>query len=94
MEKNNFPNITQLFRSFFDPIHLMILHYEYPKYPFMYPKYPYSPRILDSNGNAELMIKTSAQLAINCDSDVFLRLGRVFRINGIVYRPTNDVTPK
>lgn len=52
------------------------------------------PKILESNGNAELKTKTIAQLTINCESDVLPITGRTFFINGIVYNPTDDVAAK
>lgn len=53
-----------------------------------------SPIMRDSKGCAELRISTNAQLTISCDSDVLRRFGRTSRINGIVYRPTDEVAPR
>lgn len=52
------------------------------------------PIIRDSNGCAELRTRTRAQLTINCESDVLCRVGRTSRMNGIVYRPTDEVASK
>lgn len=53
-----------------------------------------SPNILDSSGKAELNVRRKAQFTINCDNELNLRLGLTFFINGIVYRPTNEVMAK
>lgn len=43
-----------------------------------------TPNILDSSGSADVNIKIIALLAIRWVSDVFLRCGRIFDMNGIV----------
>lgn len=52
------------------------------------------PKILESNGKAEVSSKIKALFAINCVKLVFRLEGLTLAIKGIVYSPTADVTPK
>lgn len=54
----------------------------------------YLPKIFDNNGNAELIISNSAQLAITTVNEVFFGSGLIRLIRGVVYRPMEDVAMK